>query len=217
MELFSRFVAVLMLFIISPLILFISVGSLVFQGYPVVFKQERVGFKFQTFFLYKFRTMKINNANQLITEAGDKRITQWGNILRILKLDELPQLWNIIKGDMRFIGPRPEVSEYVQKQDFLFLNSVKPGLADFSSILLRNESGILSRAGGKGKYQKLLEVKVGLGHLYAEHKSFWLDMKLVFLTLVSIFFPKTAVTLVKKFFIEKHKPDLIPVVNDWIA
>ena len=217
MELFSKTVAAIMLIVLLPLLLLISAGSLLFQRFPILFKQERIGFKFQTFSLYKFRTMKINNTNQLVTETGDKRITQWGNILRILKLDELPQLWNIVKGDMRFIGPRPEVSEYVQKQDFLFLNSVKPGLTDFSSILLRNESGILSRAGGIGKYQKLLEVKVGLGHLYAEHKSFWLDMKLVFLTLVSIFFPKTAITLVKKFFIEKHKPDLIPVVNDWIA
>ena len=217
MELFSKTVAAIMLIILSPLLLFISAGSLFFQRFPILFKQERVGYKFQTFFLYKFRTMKINNVNQLVTEAGDKRITQWGKILRILKFDELPQLWNIVRGDMRFIGPRPEVQMYVKGNDFSFLEKIKPGLTDFSSILLRNETNILLRAGGVDKYTKLLEVKVKLGSLYAEQKNFWLDMKLVLLTLVSIILPKTAILLVKKLFIKKYKPELIPVINKWLA
>ena len=217
MELFSKTVAAIMLIILSPLLLLISAGSLFFQRFPILFKQERVGYKFQTFFLYKFRTMKINNVNQLVTEAGDKRITQWGKILRILKFDELPQLWNIVRGDMRFIGPRPEVQEYVKGNDFSFLEKIKPGLTDFSSILLRNETNILLRAGGVDKYTKLLEVKVKLGSLYAEQKNFWLDMKLVLLTLVSIILPKTAILLVKKLFIKKYKPELIPVINKWLA
>lgn len=217
MELFSKTVAAIMLIILSPLLLLISAGSLFFQRFPILFKQERVGYKFQTFFLYKFRTMKINNVNQLITEAGDKRITQWGKILRILKFDELPQLWNIVRGDMRFIGPRPEVQMYVKGNDFSFLEKIKPGLTDFSSILLRNETNILLRAGGVDKYTKLLEVKVKLGSLYAEQKNFWLDMKLVLLTLVSIILPKTAILLVKKLFIKKYKPELIPVINEWLA
>ena len=217
MELFSKTVAAIMLIILSPLLLLISAGSLFFQRFPILFKQERVGYKFQTFFLYKFRTMKINNVNQLVTEAGDKRITQWGKILRILKFDELPQLWNIVRGDMRFIGPRPEVQEYVKGNDFSFLEKIKPGLTDFSSILLRNETNILLRAGGVDKYTKLLEVKVKLGSLYADQKNFWLDMKLVLLTLVSIILPKTAILLVKKLFIKKYKPELIPVINEWLA
>ena len=217
MELFSKTVAAIMLIILSPLLLLISAGSLFFQRFPILFKQERVGYKFQTFFLYKFRTMKINNVNQLVTEAGDKRITQWGKILRILKFDELPQLWNIVRGDMRFIGPRPEVQEYVKGNDFSFLEKIKPGLTDFSSILLRNETNILLRAGGVDKYTKLLEVKVKLGSLYAEQKNFWLDMKLVLLTLVSIILPKTAILLVKKLFIKKYKPELIPVINKWLV
>ena len=217
MELFSKTVAAIMLIILSPLFLLISAGSLLFQRFPIMFKQERVGYKFQTFFLYKFRTMKINNVNQLVTEAGDKRITQWGKILRILKFDELPQLWNIVRGDMRFIGPRPEVKEYVKGNDFSFLEKIKPGLTDFSSILLRNETNILLRAGGVDKYTKLLEVKVKLGSLYDEQKNFWLDMKLVLLTLVSIILPKTAILLVKKLFIKKYKPELIPVINEWLA
>ena len=217
MELFSKTVAAIMLIILSPLLLLISAGSLFFQRFPILFKQERVGYKFQTFFLYKFRTMKINNVNQLVTEAGDKRITQWGKILRIIKFDELPQLWNIVRGDMRFIGPRPEVQMYVKGNDFSFLEKIKPGLTDFSSILLRNETNILLRAGGVDKYTKLLEVKVKLGSLYADQKNFWLDMKLVLLTLVSIILPKTAILLVKKLFIKKYKPELLPVINKWLA
>ena len=216
MELFSRIMAIVILIILLPLFLLISTGSILFQGFPVLFKQIRVGYKFNTFNLYKFRTMRNNNDEKFITEIRDKRITFWGTILRELKLDELPQLWNIVKGDMRFIGPRPEVQKFVSSNDFSFLTKIKPGLTDFSSILFRNESEILSHSGGIEKYPKLLEVKVELAYLYVEHKNFWLDLKLVFLTLVSIFFSMTAVTLVKKYFIEKHKPDLIPIINEWI-
>ena len=205
-----------MLLIISPLILIISISSLLLQGFPVLFKHERVGYNFKPFSLYKFRTMEINNDNQSITEPGDNRITKWGKILRILKFDELPQLWNIIRGDMRFIGPRPEVQEFIIDNDFSFLKEIKPGLTDFSSIILRNEVEILSNADGVNEYPKLLNLKVKLGHLYADHKSFWLDLKLVILTLISIILPKTAIELVKNFFIRKYNPELIPKINEWI-
>ena len=90
MEILSRSVAIVMLIMLSPLFLMISVMSLIFQGYPILFKQERVGFNFQPFSLYKYRTMRTDSINQPITEAGDDRITKWGKILRMLKLDELP-------------------------------------------------------------------------------------------------------------------------------
>ena len=216
MELFSRFMAICMLVILFPLFILISLVSLVFQGYPVVFKQESIGYNYRPFMLYKFRSMINNNSGNKITDSNDTRITLWGKFLRALKLDEIPQLWNIVKGDMRFIGPRPEVQEFVSGNDFSFLKSIKPGLTDFSSILLRNESDILSRVGGVEKYPQLLEIKVALGHLYAEHKSFWLDFKLVFLTLMSIVLPKTAIFLVKKYFIKRYKPELILATSEWI-
>jgi len=216
MEIFSRFVATCLLIILSPLFIVITFGSLVFQGNPIVFKQERIGFNFQPFVLYKFRSMVINNGDNKITESNDTRITLWGKLLRTLKLDELPQLWNILKGEMRFIGPRPEVQEYVSGYDFSFLKNIKPGLTDFSSILLRDETNILSNNGGIDNYPKLLMVKVELGHLYAKHKSFWLDIKLVFITLFSIIFPKMAILIVKKNFIKKYKPNLIPDIDEWV-
>jgi len=201
MELFSRTVAALLLIILSPFFLLIGAGSLLFQGFPVLFKQERVGFKYNLFKLYKFRTMINNRDEKFITETGDGRITGWGKLLRKLKFDELPQLWNIIKGDMRFIGPRPEVFHYVNKKDFSFLNSVKPGLADFSSILLRNEEKILHNLGGADHYPDLLRIKVQLGRLYADRKGFKLDLILVFFTLLAIVIPSVAQKLIIKIFI----------------
>ena len=208
MELFSRTVSAIMIVILSPFFLLISAGSLLFQGYPILFKQERVGYKFSLFNLYKFRTMKINNDNKSVTEAGDNRITTWGKFLRKFKLDELPQLWNILKGEMRFIGPRPELPQFVKKEVFSFLHSVKPGLTDFSSILFRNEEKILSNMGGIDHYSKLLRVKVQLGQLYANNKGLRLDLMLVFFTLVAIFMPAFAQRSIKYFFINTQNAGL---------
>ena len=87
--------------------------------------------------------------------------TKWGNFLRKTKLDELPQLDNIIKGDMRFIGPRPEVPEYVSKEAFSFLRVIKPGLSGYSSILFRNESEIFSMIDSKEPYSDILKISDG--------------------------------------------------------
>ena len=114
------------------------------QGLPVFYKHKRIGYKFKPFYLLKYRSMINVDKGCQITTKGDTRITGFGKIIRLLKIDEIPQLINIIRGEMQFIGPRPEVPEYVEKQKFSFLNSVKPGLTDFSSILFRNEEMILN-------------------------------------------------------------------------
>ena len=217
MELISRLVAVSIIIIISPIMLVLATASLLFQGFPILYKQERIGFKFRPFLLFKFRSMQPNDGEEPITKPGDIRITFWGKILRRFKFDELPQLWNVLKGEMRFVGPRPEVKEYVNENDFLFLNKIKPGLTDFSSILLRDEELILEKAGGVEAYSDLLKLKVELGQLYAQHKRFWLDLQLVVLTMVSIVFPQTAIHWVKKYYIEKYNPELIPEIDKWIA
>lgn len=188
MELISRFVAFLLLLILSPGILFISILSLIFQGNPVFYKQERVGFKCKNFKIHKFRTM-INNTGDSITKYNDSRITLFGKILRKTKIDEIPQLFNILKGEMRFIGPRPEVPKYFKKNQFIFLNLIKPGLSDFSSIIFRNEDQILKKIGGDKPYEKLLPLKISLAHYYSKKKSFILDFMLVAITIISIFMP----------------------------
>jgi len=128
------------------------------------------------------------NEGEAITLSIDSRVTKWGLILRKLKLDELPQLFNIIKGDMRFIGPRPEVLMYFNESDFDFLKVVKPGISDFSSIILRNENEILESIGGDNPYEKLLPIKIRLANYYSRRKCFSLDFKLVLITILSIFF-----------------------------
>jgi len=121
MELLSRATAILLLITLSPFLLIIGIGSLVIQGRPIIYRQKRVGKHFKEFFIYKFRTMRIEDGDRNNFNSGQAAVlTKWGRFLRKTKLDELPQLANIIKGDMRFIGPRPEVPEYVSEESFSF-------------------------------------------------------------------------------------------------
>ncbi len=152
--------------------------------------------------------MNINNDNKTVTETGDRRITAWGKILRVLKLDELPQLLNIVEGKMRFVGPRPEVEYYVTKESFRFLNFVKPGLTDFSSILLRNEEQIIAHMGGVESYPELLKIKVKLGQLYAQQKGFKLDLVIVLFTMLSIVIPSFSLKTIKIHFILRYNKAL---------
>lgn len=168
---------------------------------------------YSPFRMVKFRTMKNFNSGSLITSGDDKRVTLWGRCLRLSKLDELPQLWNVLKGEMRFVGPRPEVPKFVQGSDFSFLTKIKPGLTDFSSIILRNEPKILERLGGDINYENILPIKIRLAHLYANHKSFSIDLFLVFCTLLAIFFPLLASMIVRELFVRRYAPELIPEIQ----
>ncbi len=201
LEVFSRLVAIILLIILSPIFFIVIFGCMIFQGFPIFFKQKRIGYKFQDFEIYKFRSM-INNSGNIITEPNDLRITKWGKFLRYTKIDELPQLLNILKGEMRFIGPRPEVEDYFSTEDFSFLEVVKPGISDFSSIILRDESKILNYIGGDRPYEKLLPIKLELANYYAKNKSFRLDLLLVTITIISLLLPtfaakKLALPLIK--------------------
>ena len=117
MEFSSRLIALLILVILSPIIFFISLLSLLLQGSQIFYIQERIGYKYEHFKIYKFRTM-VENSGDLITKYNDSRVTMFGRILRKTKIDEIPQLLNILKGEMRFIGPRPEVPEFFEKNNF---------------------------------------------------------------------------------------------------
>ena len=189
MEIFSRTIALTFIFLLTPFFLIVSLLCIIFQGFPIFFGQERVGYSFKYFKIYKFRTMNFD-VGEVITGSNDPRITKFGKILRAMKIDEIPQLFNILKGEMRFIGPRPEVKQYFSKKNFKFLNNVKPGISDFASIILRNESLILEKIGGENPYEQLLPIKLELADYYSKNKSFWLDLKLVVITTISIFFPQ---------------------------
>ena len=213
MEYFSRLVALLLLLTLSPLIIVITLFCIIFQGFPIFFAQKRIGLNYEVFNIYKFRTMVINSG-RIITKHQDNRITVFGRILRKLKIDEIPQLINIIKGEMRFIGPRPEVPDYFNESEFNFLMKIKPGLSDYSSILFRDESRILKGIGGENPYSMLLPIKIELAKYYSRNKSFLLDLKLVVVTLISIVFPNLSLRILAKTFIEEDLPKTKNFLNE---
>jgi len=191
MELIARLTAVILALLLSPLLIGIALGNLLIQGRPIIFRQNRIGKNFKPFIIYKFRTMQMDLNNESLFQTGNSdQITKWGRFLRKTKLDELPQFFNVIKGDMRFIGPRPEVPEFVDKESFFFLNEIKPGLSGYSSILFRNESEIWSMIDSDDPYHNILQIKVGLDRYYVNKKSFIEDLKLVGITILSLFIPK---------------------------
>jgi len=131
----------ILLIILCPFLAITAFLILIFSGKPIFYKHKRCGFEYKEFDIIKFRTMHPNNGPQL-TEYKDNRITNIGKILRKFKLDELPQLINIINGDMGFIGPRPEAIQIVNshRDYFTYLNTLKPGVTDINSIIFNSDS-----------------------------------------------------------------------------
>lgn len=143
------FFSIIFLIILMPFFIIIALLIIIDDGFPIMYRQTRVGKNGNFFKILKFRTMKKNaDALSKIT-IGDKdpRITKIGYVLRKYKIDELPQLWNILKGEMSFIGPRPEVPEYVALYNTKQRNvlKVRPGLSDYASLDYINENEILSK------------------------------------------------------------------------
>jgi len=189
-DLFFSFSALIFLpplfVIVSILIKFDSQGS-------VFFKQPRVGYKGRRFYIYKFRTMAKDAEKKEIklTSSHDSRITKIGKILRKYKIDEVPQLINILKGEMSFVGPRPELPEYVElfRKDYEYILNAKPGITDFASIKFRDESKLIKNSeNAEDIYTKeILPQKIELNKKYIKERSFSLDIYLIFLTLFYLF------------------------------
>ena len=132
----------------TPVIGLLGIAIAITSGRPIFFRQRRVGRRFQPFTMIKLRTMKCSNAGAKVTHKGDDRITRLGRFLRATKLDELPTLINVVRGDMALVGPRPEVPEYVNGSNPLWQKvlSVRPGITDPVTIALRNEEELLAFA-----------------------------------------------------------------------
>jgi lipopolysaccharide/colanic/teichoic acid biosynthesis glycosyltransferase len=183
------------LILLEPLFVVVAIMIKVDSTGPVFFRQGRVGKNFRRFIIYKFRTMVVDAEKKglRITSGGDDRITRVGRILRKFKIDELPQLFNVLKGDMSLVGPRPEVEKYVElyKKDYSEILKVRPGITDVSSIIYRDEEGVLGdQADPEGYYKKiLLPEKIRLAKEYIENSSFLYDLKLVLNTIHKIFYP----------------------------
>ena len=160
---------------------------------PVLFRQRRVGQNGHLFSILKFRTMSVASppGGSLITVGRDSRITRVGVFLRRYKLDEIPQLWNVFRGEMSLVGPRPEVPIYVNlypdtvREKVL---SVPPGITDFSALEFRDESTLL--AGYEDPHQayidKIMPIKLAHYLRYIEERTLWLDIRLILRTLVAI-------------------------------
>ncbi len=158
---------------------------------PALFRQQRVGKDGAPFTLYKFRTMRTDSKGAAFTAGDDARITRVGKFLRDTKLDELPSLWNVAKGDLSFVGPRPEVSRYVDTSDPLWraVLSVKPGLTSPMAIELRNEEQLLAAVDGDREryYREVLLTYKLLGHRdYVEGRSWHSDLAVIAETLAAI-------------------------------
>jgi lipopolysaccharide/colanic/teichoic acid biosynthesis glycosyltransferase len=181
------------LIVLAPVFLILSVAIVVDSGRPVFFRQWRVGRNGKSFTLLKFRSMRTDPTGNRITRSGDDRITTVGRFLRRFKLDELPQLWNVLNGDMSLVGPRPEVAAFVDLTDPVWQKvlSVRPGITDLATLLYRDEEELLAGARDvEVEYrQKILPNKLAVNLEYLGVRNPWTDFKLVLLTIWYIFMP----------------------------
>lgn len=177
------FLALLLFIILWPVYLIIALAIAVESGFPVIYSPQRGGYRQKPFSIYKFRSM-VKNADKIgggTTALHDPRITKVGNFLRKTKLDEIPQLFNILRGNMSFIGPRPELLQYTEKyegEEKLILE-VRPGITDFSSIEFINLDEIVGQGNADEMYEKyVLKKKNQLRIKYAKEVSFTTDITL---------------------------------------
>ena len=190
--LFDMFFSFFGLFALSPILFIISILIKIDSKGTIFYLQKRIGKNQTEFKLFKFRTMSADSEKKGLLTIGEKdtRITKIGYYLRKYKLDELPQLINILKNDMSFVGPRPEVKKYVdlyspQQKKVL---SIKPGITDYASIEYVNENEILAKS-DKPEFtyiNKVMPHKLKLNLKYIEEMNFFVDLKIIFQTIIKI-------------------------------
>lgn len=179
------------LVVLSPVFLVVSLAIWTHDRGPVFFRQERVGQHGELFRIHKFRSMKVSNSGSLVTSATDDRITPVGHFLRATKLDELPQLIDVVTGEMSLVGPRPEVPHYVEMwgdQARSEILSVRPGISDPAAIVFRHEQEELAAAEDPEQHyvEVILPRKVEMYRHYVAHRSFFGDLVLILRTFAAI-------------------------------
>ena len=187
-------IAVTGLVILAPLMLLVAIAIKLDSQGPVLFKQERIGRHLKPFSIYKFRTMSAGAEKRgPLTVRDDPRVTRLGAFLRDTKLDELPQLLNVLRGDMSLVGPRPELARYVRlfPDEFREILKVRPGITDPASIAYRHESSLLSATEDpESKYvREILPDKLRLARIYVDHPSLGHALRLVLETLMVLSYP----------------------------
>lgn len=181
----------LALVVLSPILLILSLWIRLDSPGPAIFRQERVGRDGKVFRICKFRSMAAgSDKGPQLTARSDARVTRVGRLLRKCKLDELPQLWNIFKGEMSLVGPRPEVPRYVamytagQRKVLL----MRPGLTDLASLAYRNENELLDAGEDRERtyVEDIMPRKLALNYKYILHFSLWGDVSLLFRTVFTL-------------------------------
>ena len=176
------------LIVFSPLMLLCAVAIRMEDGLPVIYSQERIGLHGMPFSIYKFRTMRMDAEEggmpKLLEKPNDPRLTKVGRILRRHHLDELPQLYNVLRGDMAFIGPRPERKYYIDQimqhdPRYVYLYQIRPGVTSYATLY----------NGYTDTMEKMLK-RLDLDLYYLEHRSWWFDAKILFKTFTNIVFGK---------------------------
>lgn len=186
--LFDRTFSLVGLIVLSPVLLTVALLIAVkMPGGPVLFRQKRVGQHGRLFTMVKFRSMTVAHGGSSVSVAGESRITPLGATLRRYKLDELPELWNVLKGDMSFVGPRPDVPGYADKlvgEDREILR-LKPGITGPASLKYRNEEEILATVDDPIRYndEVLFPDKVKINREYLHNRTFWGDIGIIFKTI----------------------------------
>jgi len=180
------------LILLAPVLVILAIIIKLDSKGPILFIQPRVGFNNQDFNIFKFRTMQMESDKKGLLTLGNKdsRITKVGYFLRRYKIDEFPQLLNILMGDMSFVGPRPELRKYVNyypKEDLIVL-SVRPGITGLASIEFRNEVELLKAAKDPEAFfiESIIPEKLKLNKLYIAKSSFWFDLKLIIITIFRV-------------------------------
>jgi len=180
------------LLVLWPLFIVIALAIKLDSPGPVFFTQQRIGRHFRPFWIYKFRTMVADAPERggLLTSDADPRVTRIGQILRQTKLDELPQLINILKGEMSLVGPRPEVARYVEmfRPDYEEILKLRPGLTDLASLKYRDEAALLGKAENpESEYiARLLPDKITLAKEYQRRAGVLFDLRLTARTIVTL-------------------------------
>ncbi|HEY7391349.1 MAG TPA: sugar transferase [Bryobacteraceae bacterium] len=174
------------LLVLMPVFVSLALIILWREGSPVLFSQTRVGLRGRRFRIWKFRTMRPANG-AAITAAGDTRITRIGSRLRKYKLDELPQLFNVLQGDMSLVGPRPEIPEYVESRAPIWRDvlQVRPGITDLASLVYRDEEELLGASADPARLyrERILPLKLQLNLSYLRSRSLARDLTLIWLTI----------------------------------
>ena len=190
-RLFDVIASGLGLLVLSPLFLVLAIWIKLDSEGPVFYRKVRVGRNNKDFKIFKFRSMRINaDKGSLVTIGDDPRITRSGRFIRKMKLDELPQLINVLIGDMSLVGPRPEVRHYVDywTPQQMSVLAVRPGITDPASIKFRNENELMGKADDPERYyiNTIMQEKLNLYLKYVSHHSLLGDIGLIFKTIAAI-------------------------------